>query len=124
MIAHGSVRSTPRKRLKRLNAERSRRGSETGTLTPSDNGSAVNVEGAVVEATGEVAISIGGHHGILDLHLHDVEVRLLDQIIVALHPGVISTLTFPVIAAAVNRMADAGVHPPSEDRSHDLHLIL
>lgn len=83
----------------------------------------MNAEGAVVEATGAAVILIEALHGILDLHLHDVEVRL-EPITVVLHPVVKSILTSPAIAVAVDRMADVVVHLPSEDQFHDLLLIL
>ena len=124
MLAHHSTRLTLRRLRKRPNAEKSKRSSGTGTLITFDNGSAANVEGGVVEATGEVAILIEVHHGILDLHPRDVEVRLREPIIVALHPGVKSILTSQVIAVAVDQRVDVADHPPLEDRSHNLHLAL
>lgn len=114
---------TLKKPPRRPNAEKSRRGSETGTLILSGSGSAVNEEGAVVGATGEAVISIEAHHGILDLHLHDVEVRP-EPIIAVLRPVVKSILTCPAIAVAVDRMVGVVGHPPPEDQSHDLPLIL
>jgi len=121
--SHCLPRLTLKKPPRRPNAEKSRRGSETGTLILSGSGSAVNEEGAVVGATGEAVISIEAHHGILDLHLHDVEVRP-EPIIAVLRPVVKSILTCPAIAVAVDRMVGVVGHPPPEDQSHDLPLIL
>lgn len=116
-------RLTLKKPLRKPNAEKSRRGSETGTLIPSGSGSAVNEEGAVEGATGEAVISIEAHRGILDLHLHDVEVRP-EPIIAVLRPGVKLILICPAIVVAADRMVGVVGHPPSEDQSHDLPLVL
>ena len=73
----------------------------------------------MAEVTGEVVNLIEVHHGILDLHLHDVGARLLAPIIVALHLGVILIPTSQAIAAAVIWVVGVVGHPRSEDRFHD-----
>ena len=113
-----------RKPLKRHSDERSRRSNVTGISILFVNGSAVNVGEAVVEAIGEVEISIEAHLGILDLHLHDVEVHPPEPIIVALHLGVTSTHTFQATVVAVDHMSDVVDHPQQEGQSRGLLLDL
>ena len=109
---------------KRHNVEKSKRHSGTEILIPSDNESAGNVGGAVVEVIEEVVILIEAQLGTLDLHPQDDEVHLLEPNIEVLHLGVISILTFPAIVVAVDQISDAVDHPPPEDRTRDLFLDL
>ena len=98
------LRRPPQKR----NAARSRKGSETATLTPSGRESEANGVEAAAEVTRVIMITIDDRHEIRDLHLPVAEVPL--PAIVGLHRDVRSTPTYLVARPSAGQMRDAVDH--------------
>lgn len=110
----------PRKPLQKPNAARSRKGSETATLTPSGRESEANVVEVAAEVTGGTMTMIDDLHETRGLHRPDAEAPLLA--IAGLHQDVRSTPTYPVAKHPVGQMRDDVDHLPQENRvrTHDL----
>ena len=109
-----------RKPPQKPNAARSRKGSETATLTPSGRESEANVVEVAAEVTKGIMIMIDDLHETRDLHRPDAEALLLA--IAGLHQDVRSTPTYPVPKQSVGQMRDDVDHLHQENRvrTHDL----
>ena len=109
-----------RKPPQKSNVARSRKGSETATLTPSGRESEANVVEVAAEVTGRIMIMIDDLHETRGLHRPDAEVPLLA--IAGLHQDGRSTPTYPVAKQPVGQMRDDVDHLAQDDRArtHDL----
>ena len=109
-----------RKPPQKSNVARSRKSSETATLTPSGRESEANVAEVAAEVTGGIMIMIDDLHETRGLHRPDAEAPLLA--IAGLHQDVRSTPTYPVAKQPVGQMRDDVDHLPQENRAriHDL----
>ena len=110
----------PRKPPQKCNAARSRKGSETATLTPSGRESGANVFEVAAEVIRGIMITIDDLHETRDLHRPDAEAPLL--VIAGLHQDVRSTPTSLVAKQSVGQMRDDVDHLPQDNhvRTHDL----
>ena len=111
----------PRKPPQKRNAVRSRRGSETATLTPSGKESEANVVEVAAEVTRGIMIMIDDLHETRDLHLPDVEAPL--PATAGLHQDVRSTPTYLVAKLAVGQMRNDVDHLLQDDRVRTRDLL-
>ena len=109
-----------RKPPQKPNAARSRKGSETATLTPSGRESEANAVEVAAEVTRGIMIMIDDLHETRGLHHPDAVAPLLA--IAGLHQDVRSTPTYPGAKQSVGQMRDDVDHLPQESRvrTHDL----
>lgn len=113
-------RSMPRKPPQKRNVARSRKGSETATLTPSGRESEANVVEVAAEVTKAIMIMIDDLHETRGLHRPDAEAPLLA--IAGFPQDVRSIPTYPVDKKSVGQMRDDVDHLPQDNRvrKHDL----
>ncbi len=114
-------RSMPRKPPQKRNAARSRKGSETATLTPSGRESEANVVEVAAEVTRGIMTTIDDLHETRDLHPPDAEAPL--PAIAGLPQDVRSTPTYLVAKLVVGQMRDDVDHLLQNDRVRTRDLL-